>query len=316
MMPARPVLVAAISGALVLGLGCHRKPKAKSELHKAAPQEVARILEAGTNQLKRGNWEAGRKTLRIIEEGYPSSPEFPVAKLLIADSFFFGSTSNYPEALVEYQSFLSYFPKHERRDYVQYRIALCQYATIENAERDQGSTRSALRAFQQLLADNPGSPYAVEAKAKILQCWRRLAESELMVGIFYVKTNHFSGAETRLKQLMETYPDYVDRERAYFFLGEAMRQKLLSPLMIEQFQKTFLERVQKEEMGKLSKAEHDQYRKEYREMERTEIESYRQEAKGYYQKLVESYPNSPWASRAKDHLLEMGQTHLREELDS
>ena len=42
----------------------------------------------------------------------------------------------------------------------------------------------------------------------------------------------------------------------------------------------------------------------------------RQEARSYYQKLVESYPASPWAARASDRLVEMGQTGLREELDS
>jgi outer membrane protein assembly factor BamD (BamD/ComL family) len=40
------------------------------------------------------------------------------------------------------------------------------------------------------------------------------------------------------------------------------------------------------------------------------------EAKGFYQKLVESYPTSAWAARARDRLVEMGQAGVREELDS
>jgi len=316
MTHARTYLAAAALGALVLGggLGCHKKAQATPP--KVAEGSAPKLLLDGENLLKHQEWEAGRKTLRVIEERFPSSPEFPRAKLLIADSFFFASTNTYPEALVEYQSFLSYFPRHDRKDYVQYRIALCHYANIENAERDQNSTRRAIEAFRQLVKDNPGSAYAPEAKAKITQCWRRLAESELMVGIFYTKSNHFNGAETRLKLLLETYPDYVDRERAYYFLGEAMRQKLLPPQALEQFQKTFLEKVQKEDMGKLSKAEIAQYQTELKGMERTEIEAYRAEAKSYYQKLVESYPDSTWSLRAKDRLLEMGQTHIKEELDS
>ncbi|MBP1625802.1 MAG: bamD [Holophagaceae bacterium] len=316
MTHARTYLAAAALGALVLGggLGC-RKP-VKAAPPKAEDTAVSKLLMEGENLLKHKEWDAGRKTLRIIEERFPSTPEFPKAKLLIADSFFFGSVSTYPEALVEYQSFLSYFPRHERRDYAQYRIALCHYASIENAERDQSTTRQALEAFKRLLAENPGSPYAPEAKAKITQCWRRLAESELMVGIFYAKSNHFNGAETRLKQLLETYPDYVDRERAYYYLGEAMRQKRLSPLAIEQFQKNFLERIQKDDLTKLSKEELAQFSKELKIMDKTEIDAYRAEARSYYQKLVESYPDSSWAFRAKDRLLEMGQTQIKEELDS
>jgi len=315
MKQAQPYLAAAL-GVLFLGggIGCSKKPKAAPP--QASPQVVAKILEEGENLLKRKEWDAGRKSLREIEERYPSSPEFPKAKLLIADSLFFGSISTYPEALVEYQSFLGYFPRHERRDYALYRIALCHYATIENSERDQNSTRQAITAFNRLLTEAPGSPYAVEARSKITQCWRRLAESELMVGIFYVKSNHFGGAETRLKQLLETYPDYVDRERAYYYLGEAMRQKLVPPQTVEQFQKTFQEKLQKDDFAKLTPAEMAQYKKDFKAMERTEIDRYRQESKSYYQKLVESYPNSPWASRAKDRLFEMGLTTIKEDFDS
>lgn len=317
MMHARTYLAAAALGALVLGggIGCSSK-KTKAVPTKVNNTPASKLLADGENLLKRKAWDDGRKTLRIIEEQHPSSPEFSKAKLLIADSFFFGSTTTYPEALVEYKSFVSYFPRHERRDYAQYRIALCHFATIENAERDQSSTRFAIEAFRQLIADNPGSPYVTEAKSKITQCWRRLAESELMVGIFYTKSNHFLGAETRFKQLLETYPDYVDRERLYYFLGEAMRQKLLPVQTLEQFQKSYLERVQKEDLSKLSKAERAQFQKELKDMERTTIDGYRAEARSYYQKLVESYPDSSWANRAKDHLFEMGQTHIKEELDS
>ncbi|NTV75570.1 MAG: hypothetical protein HGA66_15375, partial [Holophaga sp.] len=47
-----------------------------------------------------------------------------------------------------------------------------------------------------------------------------------------------------------------------------------------------------------------------------ELDKYKEEAKGFYQKLVESYPGSEWAGRANDRLLEMGQTGRKEELDS
>ena len=197
--PLRPALTASI--ALLLlggGISC-RKPKA--EASKTQGKTAASLLAEGEAQLKRGKYEEGRRTLRILEENLPSTPEFPKAKLLIADSFFYGSPTSYPEALVEYQSFLNYFPRHEMRDYALYRSALCHFAAIESAERDQAETRKALDTFQAFLKDSPGSPYAPEAK-------------------------------------------------------------------------------------------------------------------GYYQNLVESYPNSEWSRRAKDRLIEMGTLGVKEELDS
>jgi outer membrane protein assembly factor BamD len=295
-------------------LACSDKPKTQPDAYRnrTAPD----LLADGLVHLQNGKWEEGRKMLRSIEERLPSSPEFPIAKLLIADSFFFGSKTSYPEAMVEYKSYLNYFPRSERRDYALFRIALCHYASIENAERDQAETRKAMDAFQELLREAPGSIYAVDARAKVTQCWRRLAESELMVGIFYVNSFNYGPAELRLKSLLETYPDYVDRERAYFYLAEALRRKRLLPNQLKGFQTGYLARVEKDDVAKLSPAESAQYQAELKQFTEAELTKNRAEARSYYEKLVESYPASPWAARASDRLVEMGRAGLKEELDS
>ena len=295
-------------------LACSRKPKTAPDPYRG--RSAAQLLRDGEVYLDNGKWEEGRKMLRSIEERMPSAPEFPIAKLLIADSFFYGSSPSYPEALVEYKSYLNYFPRSENRDYALYRIALCHYASIENAERDQDETRKAMASFQDLLQEAPGSVYAVDARYKITQCWRRLAESELMVGVFYVNSFAYGPAERRLKDLLETYPDYVDRERAYFYLAEALRRKGLERDQVNAFQKAYLAKVGKDEMAGLDQAEKARYDAElaaYRDQENARNQA---EAKSYYQKLVESYPNSPWAVRASDRLVEMGQHGLKEDLDS
>lgn len=312
---ALPLLLVAL--AAPASLGCRKikltgTPKKKDD----GTRTAAQLLEEATALMQRGKWEESRKFLRTIEEQLPGTPEFPEAKLLLGDSFFFQGSSGFPEALVEYQSFLNYFPRHEKRDLAMYRVALCHYAAIESAERDQAETRQALESFQLLLREAPGSPYVVDAKAKTTQCWRRLAEHELMVGVHYVNSFHFAGAERRLKELMETYPDYVDRERAYYFLGEAMRRKFVPTEVFDQFQKDYFARIGKEENAKLDKKELEELKAGMEKLAADEVAKYRQEAQSFFQKLVESYPNSPWTARAKDRLLEMGQAHVKEELDS
>lgn len=305
-----PVLIV---GLVLSGTACR---KAKKDPVKDGGMTATQILEDAQNLLKRGKWEDGRRMLRVIEEQLPSSAEFPKAKLLMGDSYFFQSSSSYPEALVEYQSFLNFFPRHEQRDLALYRVALCHYAAITNAERDQSETRMAIHAFQALLDEAPGSSYAVDARNKITQCWRRLAEYELIVGIQYVNSYHFAGAETRLKQLLETYPDYVDRERAYFYLGEAMRSKNMPYALITQYQTDYLDRKGYSDFSKLKKEELQEIKDTLKRMIDEEETKYRAEAKTYYQRLVESYPQGTWTGRAKDRLLEMGQSNVKEELDS
>ncbi len=300
-------LVAALAG---LGLGC-RKPK---DVDKGVSATV--LLTLADKQMKQGKFNEARLTLRHLEEYLPGSAEFPKAKLMLGDSFFFQPSASYPEAEVEYSSFLNYFPRHELRDYAMYHRALCHFSSIESAERDQTETRKALEGFQQLLAESPGSVYAGETRAKILQCWRRIAEHELIVGVFYVNTYYYPGAERRLKTLLETYPDYVDRERAYYYLAEALRQRLLSGEEITQFEKDYAIKLQKENLKKLSAEEIRQYLKDFSAFNTERIKGFRAEAKSYYQKLVESYPGSDWARRAADRLITMGTSNVKEDLDS
>jgi outer membrane protein assembly factor BamD len=235
---------------------------------------------------------------------------------MLGDSFFFQPSPSYPEAEVEYASFLNYFPRHELRDYALYHRALCHFSSIESAERDQAETRKALDGFNQLIAESPGSAYAGETRAKILQCWRRIAEHELIVGVFYVNTYFYPGAERRLKALLETYPDYVDRERAYYFLGEAMRQRLLADEDLLHYNKEYAVKLQKEDLKDLTKEQIDQYGKDFVVFSAEKIKGYRAEAKSYYQKLVESYPGSEWARKAADRLVTMGTSGVKEDLDS
>ena len=300
-------LVAALAG---LGLGC-KKPKAVDKSVSATE-----LMTTADKQMKQGKFNEARVTLRHLEQYLPGSAEFPKAKLMLGDSFFFQPSPSYPEAEVEYSSFLNYFPRHELRDYAMYHRALCHFSSIESAERDQTETRKALEGFQQLLAESPGSPYAGETRAKILQCWRRIAEHELIVGVFYVNTYYYPGAERRLKTLLETYPDYVDRERAYYYLAEALRQRLLSGEEVVQFEKDYAIKLQKENLKTLSKEEIAQYLKDFTVFSNDRIKGFRTEAKSYYQKLVESYPGSEWARRAADRLITMGTSGVKEELDS
>jgi outer membrane protein assembly factor BamD len=294
----------------VLGLGC-RKPKA-FDTGTTAPQ----LMAVADKQMKQGKFNEARITLRQLEQYLPGSAEFPKAKLMLGDSFFFQGSPSYPEAEVEYASFLNYFPRHEQRDYAMYHQGLCHFSSIESAERDQSETRKALVSFQQLVAESPGSPYAAEARAKILQCWRRIAEHELVVSIFYVNIYYYPGAERRLKGLLETYPDYVDRERAYFYLGEAMRQRLVSGEEISQFNKDYMAKLQVNDLNHLNIEQIIQYRKDFEAFTMGHINEFRAEAKSYYQKLVESYPGSEWARLAADRLITMGTSGVKEELDS
>jgi len=297
-----------------IAIGCG-KPQRAVPVRKAPTVSAQQLMERGEMQLNRGRWDDGRETLKLIEEYMPASQFFPRAKLLIADSFFYSRKNNFALAEVEYQSLLNYFPKHEQKDYVLYRIALCRFVQIEGSQRDQSATHKAIEAFNRLLSESPGTPYATDAKAKINMCWARLAEHELGVAIFYVNTSQFRAAENRLKNMLETYPEFSDRERAYYYLGEALRRRYPTRDDFTQEFQAFLSSIGKTDEDPLTHAERRQWDLRRDFFSKDQTDKFTAEARAYYLRLVESYPHSPWAGLARDRLLALGQARITEELD-
>ncbi len=127
---------------------------------------------------------------------------------------------------------------------------------------------------------------------------------------------NYPAAENRLKGLLQTYPEYVDRERAYFYLGEALRKKFVTQEVLTQFNKEYLAKYQKKDFTELTPSDLARYRLDFDKFSKEEIAKYREEGKGFYQKLVESYTTGEWATRARERLVEMGQRDVKEELDS
>jgi outer membrane protein assembly factor BamD len=306
--------ISVISLLALLFFAACKKPQKTKAPRGTGGLTAQQLLEKGEILLSRKKWERGREALKLIEEFLPNSDEFPSAKLLLADSYFYANRNSYPEAEVEYSSFLNYFPRHPRREYALYRVGLCHYASIENGERDQAATFKAIEAFGRLLEEMPGTPYANEAREKISQCWKRIAERELAVGIFYVNAYQFAAAETRLKGLLETYPEHSDLERAYYYLGEALRRKYPSSALFEQEFQAFLTANNLRE-DTVAPEDRRRWRAVLDAFVMAEVDKYLAEARTYYLRLIESYPDSRWAGRARDRLLELGQTKLDEELD-
>jgi hypothetical protein len=85
-----------------------------------------------------------------------------------------------------------------------------------------------------------------------------------------------------------------------------MRHLVVGPPQLEQYQKDFLARSGKDDLAKLSPEEQKAYKDELEAFKKGEIVKYRQEAKDYFRKLVESYPTSQWAVRARKSLQQMG----------
>ena len=215
------------------------------------PQNVANpdrfLFERGDAALKEKNWLEAREFYRQVFDNYPQSPFRPDAKLGIADTYL-GEKS--AESLVladsEYREFLTYYPRHARADYAQYKLAMTYFQQMRGPDRDQTATREALTEFQVFFDRFPDSKLMPEVRKNWRIARDRLSDSELEVGETYVRMGVLRGAATRLQGLLKEDPEYSHRDAAYYHLAEIYLRSDNKAQAIPWFQRLVDEFVQSE----------------------------------------------------------------------
>ncbi len=175
-------------------------------------QEGEAFFEKGRYDDAIGNWE------KVRDSYY--SPELNIlAEMKIAEAYF--SSGRYVEAATAYEDFIKQHPDHPRTAEILYQLGLSYFEQILTPDRDQTTTRNALATFNDMLKRYPDFPRQSELKEKIAQCKDQLAEHEIMVGNFYLRTEKFQAAVNRINPIFTRYPDYSKKDEAYYLLGHA-----------------------------------------------------------------------------------------------
>ena len=233
----------ALVSALISAAACGNKD--------VIPQNVANpdrfLFDRGDAALKEKNWIEAREFYRQVFDNYPQSPFRPDAKLGIADTYL-GEKS--AESLVladsEYREFLTYYPRHARADYAQYKLAMTYFQQMRGPDRDQTATREALTEFQVFFDRFPDSKLLPEVRKNWRIARDRLSDSELQVGETYVRMGVLRGAATRLQGLLKEDPEYSHRDAAYYHLAEIYLRSDNKAQAIPYYQRLVDEFVQSE----------------------------------------------------------------------
>ena len=172
------------------------------------------------SSLSRKKYDEGRKNLQRLINQYPESELVPTARLSVGRSYF--SEKRYEEARAEYQRFIELFPQHERVDEARYYIGLSFFRQMEKSDRDQTLAKKAVAEFLVLLGEFKDSQYAADARAKVIQCRRQLAEKELYIGKFYFNRGSYGAAIKRFEAVLKEYPGSGYDDQALYYLGESL----------------------------------------------------------------------------------------------
>jgi len=192
----------------------------------AAPGEAALLLlDRGNAALQDRSWTRARTYFSELLESYPQSPLRADAKLGVGDSFLGENNSaSYVYAQNEYREFLAFYPTNPRADYAQMQLGMVHFNQMLSPQRDQTSTKEAIKEFQVFIERYPNSKVITQVKQRLREAKDRLGDAEIAVANFYRSIRNYVAAEDRYRSVLKTDPDYTRKDSLYFFLGETLER--------------------------------------------------------------------------------------------
>jgi len=187
------------------------------------PRTADSYLAEGESLFDKGRYEDAIINWEKVRDSYYSPELNIIAELKIAEAYYL--SEKFPEAAAAYEDFLKQHPNHGRVPEALFQLGSSYFSQTLPPDRDQTATRNAMVTFQDLLKRFPGNRHIAEARSLIDQCRETLADHEVYVSRFYLKTNQYDAAISRLEEMVKTYPNYVRRDEAWFFLGQAYLKK-------------------------------------------------------------------------------------------
>lgn len=183
--------------AALLGGGCSSADKIDSSTAEGA-FKLAQEYE------KDERYEEAIQKYGEVKNKHPYSRLATEAELKIADLHF--AREAYIEAQNAYQLFKEFHPRHEKIDYVTFRLAMSFFNQLPaTIDRDLSLADKAILYFDEVLRSHGESPHAAEAKKKRQEALRMLAEKEMYIAGFYAKQEQFDSALGRYETVLKNY---------------------------------------------------------------------------------------------------------------
>jgi outer membrane protein assembly factor BamD len=103
----------------------------------------------------------------------------------------------------------------------QQKICMIHYKQMDKSDRDQSQAIRAEDECRALVTQFPNSKYVDETKQLLRNIQESIAESEYLVGNYYLKRGDNSAAANRLGHVVEQYPLYSKADLALWEMGQA-----------------------------------------------------------------------------------------------
>ena len=227
MSPIRRILAVATVIAAGLLAAC-----SETRTDAAETLPVDELYAAANTSLNTGNYaRAARFYTRLIAR-FPFGRYTEQAELELAFAQY--RNDDYEEALSTTNRFIRTYPTHPRVDYAYYLRGLInfdrevglleRYIQSDATRRDLGFARQSFQDFGELLQRYPDSPYAADARQRMVHLRNELAQAELNIAQFYFRREAFIAAQSRAQYIVENYQQTPQVGDALAILTESYKR--------------------------------------------------------------------------------------------
>lgn len=229
-VPAGPLVLQRILVLIFLvtvAAGCSSKPKTFKPVVDPELVNVTKeqAFEKAEKLMEDRKYTRARTFYTHVYENYPNDPLGRRSLLRVADSYFKqGDVVNLVEAQYKYRDFINRYPGSESADYAMLQIAMVSFKQMERPDRDQQKTREAEEKLNDMIRAYPRSSLKAEAEARLRDVHDHLGTHEHMVAKYYIKRGSLDAAVRRLNYLIDTYPNFKDKDAAFYDLATALER--------------------------------------------------------------------------------------------
>ncbi|PCJ42504.1 MAG: outer membrane protein assembly factor BamD [SAR86 cluster bacterium] len=186
------------------------------------------IYNEAVDALRTNAFSAAIANFQQLEALFPFGQYAAQAQIELVYAYYRAGEAESARAAAD--RFIRLYPDDENVDYAYYMKGLAFYmedASIlarflptDPSKRDPGNARESFTDFAQLITRFPNSPYATDARARMIYLRNLLADYEIHVADFYIERQAFLSALNRARYVVENYQEAPAVPRAMEIMTE------------------------------------------------------------------------------------------------
>lgn len=165
------------------------------------------------SSLNAKNWSTAISNLQLLESQFPFGKYAEQGQLELMYAQY--KSSAYEDAISSADRFIRLHPQHPNVDYAFYVKGLSEISQVsgffdnflptDTSKRDIGTARESFATFTELLSRFPKSPYAADARKRLVNLRNQLARAEIHAANYYFSRGAYVAAANRGRYVVENF---------------------------------------------------------------------------------------------------------------